>query len=108
VVLIDHSISAPFDQSIKYIFHGFKENEEPFTDRIRSLLVNNILNSLNVSAKTDIKNLGNLNMRDFIEDGNNYAPQFDFTTFKKQYMIADQGLKAIFKCLTIPKYRKLL
>ncbi len=108
MVLIDHSISAPFDQSIKYIFHGFKENEEPFTDRIRSLLVNNILNSLNVSAKTDIKNLGNLNMRDFIEDGNNYAPQFDFTTFKKQYMIADQGLKAIFKCLTIPKYRKLL
>lgn len=90
-ILLDHTISAPFDQSIKYIFYGFKDDEVPFTIRIRSLLVDSILNNINVFAKTEIKNLGNLDMNDLMENENNYAAQYDFTTFKKHYMIADQG-----------------
>ncbi len=30
-------------------------------------------------------------MNDLMENENNYAAQYDFTSFKKNYMIADQG-----------------
>ena len=73
----------------------------PFSNRIRCLLVDNILNNLSFTAETEIKNLNNLNINDFVQNDARveqaYQQPYDFSTFKKSHLKAQQG--KILKCL---------
>ena len=58
--------SSPFQTAIKFIFDGFQNEEVTFSNTIRSLLVDNILN--NLDFENDLKN-SILKLSDVFSDG---------------------------------------
>lgn len=71
--LKENKVCAPFAKDIRYIFQNFEEDitkSKGFTNTIRSLLVNNILENINMNFK--IKSEENVNefiSKDIIEAG---------------------------------------
>ena len=87
--------SSPFQTAIKFIFDGFQNEEVIFSNTIRSLLVDNILNNLDFITKEEIKTLKNLDFKNYIDKQKKlqgHARKLsNYDVFKNDYLKTQQG-----------------
>jgi hypothetical protein len=95
----EKNISFPFQVATKFIFDGFENDRVPFSNTIRSLLVDSILNSLKFVAKSEMKDLKKLGFQKALEislnsqnksESDNKDPEYG--AFKKEFLKTQQGL----------------
>jgi len=92
------NVSAPFQTSIKFIFENFDDGVVYFSNTIRSLLVDNIVQNLHFITKDEIRNFKKLDFKHFIQKQNQIKsqetelqPQNSYETLKNDYLKSPQG-----------------
>ena len=89
------NVSAPFQRSIAFIFENFHDGVVYFSNTIRSLLVDNIVQNLHFITKDEIKNFKKLDFKNFIKKQNQQPEmptQNSYETFKNDYLKTPQGI----------------